>query len=303
MKEAWKGVHYHGALKAKGTKLTNQNGETTVLRGFSSHGMQWYPRFARKESIGVTKKAGANVFRIAMYTGEGGYLENPGIEEDVVRAVDDTLSLGMYAIIDWHILSDNDPLKNLDIAKAFFNEISHRYSSEKGVIFEICNEPNGPEVTWEGSVKPYAQEIIPVIQKYSDAVILVGSPTWSQDVDIAAADPLEFDNIMYTLHFYAGTHGEELRDKCRRAVKLGAPVFVSEWGTSRADGNGGIFINESDVWLKFLDENYISWCNWNLGDRDETSAALLPGAPREWGKENLSDSGYYVYSRLRGALS
>lgn len=295
-----KGVPYLGALRVCGTKLTGSRGEDVVLRGMSSHGMQWYPEFARRKSIEMTKKAGADVFRVAMYTGEGGYLTNPAVEEDVIRSADDTLSLGMYAIIDWHILTDNDPLKNADRAERFFGGMSRRYSKEPGVIYEICNEPNGPDVTWAGSVKPYAERIIQVIRANSEALILVGSPTWSQDVDIAAQDPLGFDNIMYTLHFYAGTHGEALRDKCLSALSLGAPVFASEWGVSRADGSGGVFIKESDTWLEFLEKHKISRCGWSLADKDETSAALIPGTPSDWNCEHLSLSGRYFFSRMRG---
>lgn len=298
---SWKGVNEHGALKITGTTLTGSRGEAVILRGFSSHGLQWYPKFARKESIAATKRAGANVFRAAMYTDEGGYLTNPGIKEDVIRAVDDTLALELYAIIDWHIMFDNDPLKNADKASEFFNEMSLRYKDEPGVLYEICNEPNGQKVTWAKNVKPYAEKIIPVIRANApESVILVGSPTWSQDVDIAAANPLKLENIMYTLHFYAGTHGEALRRKCRKALAMGAPIFVSEWGTSRADGSGGVFPKESAVWLDFLDKLGISWCNWSLGDRDETSAALKPGAPESWSEENLTESGRFVYDRLKG---
>lgn len=294
------GVSYHGKLNVEGTQLINESGEAVVLKGMSSHGMQWYPQFARTASIRTTKHAGANVFRIAMYTDEDGYLTDKSVAEKVCQAVDETLALDMYAIIDWHILLDNNPLAHVDEAKAFFEKISQKYKNEPGVIYEICNEPNGTDVTWEGSVKPYAQQVIPVIRTNApDAIILVGCPTWSQDVDSCAADPLNFKNILYTLHFYAGTHGDDLRQKCLKALAMGAPVFVSEWGTSAADGSGGVFLRESDEWLDFLATHTISWCNWSLGDRDETSAALLPGAPLgNWTSEQLSESGRYVFAKL-----
>ena len=132
------------------------------------------------------------------------------------------------------------------------------------------------------------------------AVILVGSPTWSQDIHLAAADPLEGENLMYTLHFYAGTHGAELRQRIDGAMAKGLPVFISEWGTSRADGSGGVFLEESRVWLDFLDQRGISWCNWSLCDKDETSAALRPGAPQDgpWGQDQLTESGQFVFSRF-----
>lgn len=294
------GVSAHGALSVKGTALVDQFGEAVVLCGMSSHGMQWYPRFARTEGIRTTKEYGANVFRVAMYTDEGGYLTNPAVAQDVMRAVDDALALDLYAIIDWHILFDNDPMAHVQEAMRFFDGMSRRYKDQPGVLYEICNEPNGSDVTWAGNVKPYAQQVIPVIRKNApDSVILVGNPTWSQDVDICADDPLECGNILYTLHFYAGTHGEALRDKCRTALAKGAAIFVSEWGTSAADGSGGVFPKESDEWLRFLDEHRLSWCNWSLGDRDETSAALKPGAPDGgWTAEQLTESGRYVFARF-----
>lgn len=302
MKQEWRGVSHHGRLRVRGARLCGEHGETAVLRGMSSHGMQWYPRFARIDGIRTTRSMGANVFRVAMYTDEGGYLTDRRVEDDVTAAVDAALSLDMYAIIDWHILRDNDPLGHADDACAFFDRMSARYGGEPGVIYEICNEPNGRCVTWPGSVKPYAQRVIPAIRRHApDAVALVGCPTWSQDVDVCAADPLDFENVMYTLHFYAGTHGEQLRQKCRKALEMGAPVFASEWGTSAADGSGGVFPAESGVWLDFLAEHDISWCNWSLGDRDETSAALRPGAPdADWTDAQLSESGRYVFGKLQG---
>ena len=150
-------------------------------------------------------------------------------------------------------------------------------------------------------MKPYAQRIIPVIRARSPkAVILVGSSTWSQDLHLAAGDPLEGENLMYTLHFYAGTHGAELRSRIDSALSQGLAVFVSEWGTSRADGGGGVFLEEAGVWLDFLEERAISWCNWSLCDKDEASAALRPGtAPGgTWSEADLTPSGRFVFSRL-----
>jgi endoglucanase len=147
MSTEWKGVGFYGTLKVEGTKLLSQANRIVVLHGMSSHGMQWYPQFARTEGLMATKQAGANVFRVAMYPDEGGYLTNPAVARDVIRAVDDALALDMYAIIDWHILYDNDPMANLDKSLAFFDAMSLRYKNEPGVLYEICNEPNGSEVT------------------------------------------------------------------------------------------------------------------------------------------------------------
>ncbi len=294
------GVSENGALQVIGTQLCNAAGDPILLRGMSSHGIAWFPQFASEASIAETAKWGANVYRVAMYTSEyGGYLTNPSIKNTVIDAVDAAIKNDMYVIIDWHILSDGDPKAHLTESVAFFTEMAQRYSGNPAVLYEICNEPNG-NVTWAGSVKPYAEAVIGAIRAVDPAaVVLVGSPAWSQDVDIAARDPLSFDNIMYTLHFYAGTHGAALLQKLDTALSLGAPVFVSEWGTSKADGSGGVYPDAAADWLDALESRGISWVNWSLCDKNETSAALLPGAPQSgWQAEHLSPSGQFVKNRL-----
>ncbi len=45
-----------------------------------------------------------------------------------------------------------------------------------------------------------------------------------QDIHIVADDPIiGFNNIMYTVHFYAATHGKELRKRSEYAMKKGIP--------------------------------------------------------------------------------
>lgn len=240
------GVTENGWLQVVGTQLCNERGEPVVLHGMSTHGLQWYGQFAGSQAAANTAAYGANVFRVAMYTGEGGYLSQPeAMTERAFAAVDAAIQNDMYAILDWHILSDGNPMVNVEAAEAFFTAAAERYKDTPNVLYEICNEPNG-NVTWAGEVKPYAQRLVSAIRARSpQGVILIGSPTWSQDVHLAAADPVAGENLMYTLHFYAGTHGQELRQRVDAALAAGAPIFVSEWGTSRADGSGGVFLEAS----------------------------------------------------------
>ncbi|NCE65377.1 hypothetical protein D1159_12510 [Pseudoflavonifractor sp. 524-17] len=297
-----RGVSENGWLQVKGTALCNEKGEPVVLRGMSSHGVHWYPQFTSRQAIANTAGYGANVFRVAMYTGEGGYLsQGEKVLDQTLQAVDAAIANDMYVIIDWHILSDGNPMSHLGEAKEFFDRVSARYGEEPAVLFEICNEPNGG-VTWERDIKPYAEEIVGVIRKNAPkSVILIGSGTWSQDIHEAAADPVAGENLMYTCHFYAGTHGAWLRERIDGALAAGLPVFISEWGASAADGSSGVFLDASREWLDFLDQRGISWVNWSLCDKNETSAALRPGtAPdAQWTEKDLSESGQFVFSRLR----
>ena len=297
------GVSENGRLQVVGTQLCNEKGQPVLLRGMSSHGLHWFGQFISAGAMAATKNYGANLFRVAMYTGEGGYLSDPSLKEKAFAVVDTAVQQDLYVILDWHILSDGNPMDHVEESVAFFTEAARRYKDTPNILYEICNEPNG-NVSWSGQVKPYAQQVIAAIRAQDpQGVILVGSPTWSQDVDQAAQDPLERENLMYTLHFYAGTHGEGLRQKIDRALSLGAPIFVSEWGTSRADGSGGVFLQESAVWLDYLEQKGISWCNWSLCDKNETSAALRPGASPAggWTEQDLSESGRFVFSRFSPA--
>lgn len=301
-KSLWqRGFSVNGSLHIEGVGLFGATGLPVRLRGMSTFGMQYKPRFASRGSFEEIKKRGANLVRVAMYTDEGGYIENPEeMEKAVFAAVDTALDLDMYAIIDWHILSDGNPNRYKEQAKDFFDRAAARYAKIGAVIYEICNEPNG-DVTWERDIRPYAEEIIPVIRsRAKNSPILVGTPSFSSEVDAPAASPLEFENVMYTLHFYAGSHGEEYRKRLDNALSCGLPVFVSEWGVSKADGDGGAFIKEAEAWLDFLDKRGISWANWSLSDADESSAALRPGASPDggWSEDDLTESGRFVFARF-----
>lgn len=295
------GVSENGQLKVVGTQLCNEKGEAVVLRGMSSHGLQWFPQFVSSDYIKAVGARGANVMRFAMYTSENGYISNHSIKNTLTKAVDNAISNDMYAIIDWHILSDGNPMTYKSEAKEFFAEMAQKYKASKAVIYEICNEPNG-NISWSKDVKPYATEIINTIRAYdNNAIILVGNPQWDQDLDSVVADRLSGNNIMYTCHFYAGTHTQWLRDKITNALNNGIPIFVSEWGTSSADGNGGVFVEETNKWLNYMADKKISWCNWSLCDKDETSAALNKGANASDGLSDfeLSSSGKIVFNSFK----
>jgi len=299
------GVEEHGNLKVLKGKVVDKNGNSFVLQGMSSHGIVWFPNFINKHSIQMTKENGANVFRVAMYTEEyGGYTtgenEKQNSKKIMYEAVDNAIGLDMYAIIDWHILNDANPQKHKTEAISFFDEVSKKYANNPAVIYEICNEPHG--VSWKNDIKPYAQEIIPVIRKNSpNSIIIVGTNTWSQDVDEASEDLLDFDNILYALHFYSGTHKfDDFKPRIEKAIANGAAVFVSEWGTSDASGNNGNYFDEAEKWLSYLDEKEIGRINWSLCDKGESSAAILNGADSaKWSENDLSESGKFVFGKFR----
>ncbi|SDL32266.1 cellulase family glycosylhydrolase [Pseudomonas indica] len=295
-------VAQNGQLRVSGVNLVNAAGQPIQLAGMSSHGLQWFGHLMNASSIKWLRDDWkANVVRAAMYTADGGYISNPSVKDKVVEIVDAAIQNDMYVIIDWHILNDNDPNIYKTQAIEFFREMATRYGNRPNVIYEIANEPNG-YANWNDHIRPYAVDVINAIRQIDpDNVVLVGTGTWSQDIHQAADNPLKDPNVMYTLHFYAGTHGQELRDRIDYARNKGAAILVSEWGTSQASGGGGVYANETRTWINFLNQRAISWVNWNLSDKGESSAALAPGASATggWTSQQLSDSGRLVRELMR----
>ena len=300
-------VERYGALQVIGTHLCDQNGKPVQLCGMSSHGLHWHGKYANKDVIKWLRDDwNCDLWRAAMYAGEsGGYVNNPAIANKVIDSIEAAIELGVYVIVDWHVLPERDPLLYVKKAEEFFEKIASKYGKYPNLIYEICNEPNGKEVTWEGNIKPYAEKIIPVIRKYCDNIIVVGTPVWSSDLMSAAASPIEGQkNIMYTLHFYAGSHGKDSRAVAARAIESGLPIFVTEWGTTQASGDGGVFEKETLEWTRFMAKNKISWANWSVNTKGEDSGALKFNKDRDakggWELSDLQPSGLLVRSILRG---
>ena len=293
----------NGRLKVSGAKLVNEKGKEVILKGVSTHGINWFPQYVNSSAFKTLRDQwGVQCIRLAMYTEEyNGYCSG-GNKKDlkalIEKGVKHATDLGMYVIIDWHILSDGNPQKNAKEAAAFFKEMSKKYKNQKNVIYEICNEPNGG-TQWK-QVKSYAETIIKAIRANDkNAIILVGTPTWSQDVDKAAADPIKgYSNLMYTFHFYSATHGESYRQKVQTALKKGLPVFVSEFGISENSGNGRIDKTEANKWIQFLKKNKISYVCWNLSNKNEKSALLKSSSKKTGGftDSDLSEEGKWFKS-------
>jgi len=292
------GLGYHGALSVRDGKLVDSDGNVVLLRGISTMGLQWYGQYVSKETIEFLKNtSGMNVIRLAIYTAEGGYCHRDvngkaELEALIDKGVQAAVALDMYVIIDWHILSDGNPNIYKEEAKVFFDKMSKKYAGCDNVIYEVCNEPNG-NASWN-DIKNYANEVIPVIRNNgSDAVVLVGTPTWSQEIDKVVAAPLGFDNIMYTLHFYADTHRDYLRDRLKAALDAKIPVFVSEFGICDASGNGAINEYEAQKWVELMEAYDISWCIWNLSNKNESSALIASWCNKmyDWTYDEWSQSG------------
>ena len=290
-------------LRVFGTKLVNNSGQNVQLRGISTLGFR-YPQYITKESFETFRDEwGINTIRLAMYTDEpGGYCtdgDREQLKQLVIRGVEIATDLSMYVIIDWHILYDKSPMVYKDEAVRFFDEIAELFSDHTNVIYEICNEPQ--ESPFGTVIRPYALEVIPVIRKHDpDAVIIVGTDNWSQDVDDVIGQRIEDPNVMYALHFYAATHQDKLLKKAQTALEAGVPLFISECSICDASGDGRIDREWGKIWIDFADEHDISYIIWNLSNKDESSSILRSGTTSlsHWRDDEYSETGLWFKQRI-----
>ena len=292
-------VNEHGQLSVKGTQLVDKNQNPIVLRGVSFGWHNWWGKFYNKEVVQTLHKDWrATVFRAAMGVDadENCYIKSPDDSKAKIEAViNEAIKQDIYVIIDFH--SHNI---HLEEAKVFFNEMSKKYWKYPHIIYEVFNEPDNE--SW-AKVKAYSEEVIKVIRVNDPKnIILVGSPHWDQDIHLPAKDPiLGFDNLMYTMHFYAGTHGKWLRDRTDEALKFGLPIFVSESAGMEASGDGSIDYKSWQEYIDWMEERKISWITWSVSNKVETCSFLKPNANSngKWEDTDIQESGLKTRDYLR----
>jgi endoglucanase len=296
-------VELHGALRTDGNRVVDRHGRPVALAGpslFWSNTGWGQEKFYNADAVRIfATEWNASVIRAAMGVDErGGYLDDPANRARVEAVVDAAIANGIYVIVDWH---SHHAERHAPQAIAFFTALARKYGRTPNIIYELYNEPLR-DAAWAGTIKPYAEQVIAAIRAVDpDNLIVVGTPAWSQDVDVAAADPLRGHNLAYALHFYAGTHKQGLRDKADAALAMGAPLFVTEWGSVNADGNGAVDAAETRRWQDWLRAHCLSQAQWAASDQPEGASLFKPGTPGTgpWTDADLTDSGKLLRAILK----
>ncbi len=299
-------VSKHGLLKVRGIHIVDKNNETVSLAGnsffwsnpywqgvkyYTPEVVRWLHRDWHTHIIRVPLAADPRV--------KDGYLYQPEVNlKAVERLINAAIDEGIYVIIDWH---SQHAEKNEKEAIVFFEKMAHKYGKYPNVMYEIYNEPL--KISWDTVIKPYAERVIKAIRKIDpDNMIIVGTPHWSQDVDVASKNPINgFNNIAYTLHFYAASHFEWLSKKMEKAIQNGLPLFVTEWGTVKANGDGRVHLESVGKWMQLMKKYKLNHCNWTVNDKTEGASILKPGASTKggWTEKDLSPSGKLVREYIR----
>lgn len=294
-------VDTYGQLSVSGKNLVDKNGTPVQLRGMSLSWTNWWPQFYTSGVVEWLKDDfNVTVIRAAMGIDEsGGYLEDKERHKAYVfTVIDAAIEQGIYVIVDWHSHHAEDYLEE---ARSFFAEVAQKYGDQPNLIYETYNEPLDT-VSWNEVIKPYHESVIAEIRKHDpDNIIIAGNRSWSTRLNEVVANRIDDPNVMYTLHYYAASHKQELRDEAQAALDANLPIFVSEYGVTEYTGDGFIDVEEANKWWTFLDANNISWLNWSIADKEESSAAVIPGASAKggWPDTILTTSGLLVREEIR----
>ena len=258
----------------------------------------FHPKFYTAGAVNtLAKDWNCSVVRAALgVEPDNGYLQDSVKSMKLITTVvDAAIQEGIYVIIDWH--SHNI---NLNEARAFFKTMATKYHGYPNIIYELYNEPDYE--TWP-QVKAYSIDLISIIRAIDTAnIILVGSPHWDQDVHLPAEDPIAgFKNLMYTMHFYAGTHKQWLRDRTDAAIAKGLPIFISESAGMDATGDGKLDDEEWNKYINWMQEKKLSWITWSVSDKDESCSVLRKSASGDgnWTDNDLKESGLKTKAYLK----
>lgn len=299
-------VAEHGQLSVSGQYVRDQNGKITSLAGpsfFWSNTGWGQERFYTAGAVETfAKDWNAGIVRAAMGAqNNGSYLEDRQANAlRVQTVVDAAIENGLYVIVDWH---SHQAEQNAAEAVQFFTTLAKTYGDTPNIIYEIYNEPLDT-ADWASSVKPYSEILINAIREVDpDNLIIVGTPSWDQDVDVAADDPITGQsNILYALHFYAASHKADLRKKAEYAIDKGLPLIISEWGSVTYSGDGKFDEASTREWMAFAKTHGLSHLNWSVSDKNETASLFRSGASSDggWETEDLTPSGKLVKEIMRG---
>lgn len=299
-------VALHGKLHVTGTELRDEHEQKVQLRGVSSMWLNWENDGYAENLEGLKwlrNNWHVSLIRAAMgVEKDGGYIDNPEkAKAQVAQIVENAITAGVYVLIDWHTEIANQQTAQ---SVAFFGEMSAKYAGVPNVLYETFNEPTKQD--WSLDLKPYHQAVVAAIRAAdpeNQSVVVLGTSNWSQYVDRAAADPVAGTNLMYTLHFYACDHGDALISKAKSALNRGLPLFVTEWGATKADGGtkGEVCQEQSQTWMDFLNPLGISWAAWKFDNCKDSTCFLSADAPLNggWTSEFLHGEGLFLRARLQ----
>jgi hypothetical protein len=263
-------------LHTEGNAIVTENGDQITLRGVNIVD----PQLAAEQRSGIdvlinrvtdqTNGWHTDVIRLPVHASR--YLADPDnyVSQYLTPAVNACAAAGAYCIVDWHRIEDYNTDQIDQETRAFWDHVAPIYADQPHVLYELFNEPIGPN-TWDedwATWKTVAQPWVDLIRSHAPKTpIIVGSPHWSQFTQYAADDPFTGDNLIYTAHIYPAIKQSEWEEKFGAPAES-VPVFVTEWGYENSPDIQWVIQSTTSEFGKpfrsFVKSHpTMSWCAWN----------------------------------------
>jgi hypothetical protein len=284
-------------LHADANKIKDPNGNIVVLRGVDTIDIgtvnQWrgglnnlIERVTNKsDTSGSSPGWYPKVIRLAIYPQDETATSGPWYWEtnhddyynNLLRpAVDLCKEKDIYVIVDWHYVGRNTYDMNSQTT-AFWSYMAPKFANDSHVIFELFNEPlnnsEGSEAANWARLKNDMQNWINIVRASApNNLILVGAPSWSQQIGPAASNPFSTSNpnntnLVMVVHIYPGhwlLWGQDYFKSQVTTCITRYPVFASEWGFwgTTEDLLNGTITNYGQPLMDFYEELKISHSAW-----------------------------------------
>lgn len=294
-------VSTHGSLHVSDGVLLDEHDTVFQLQGVSTHNLAWYPELVNKEFLSrLQREFQINAVRLSVYPTEaGGYCSTDPeaaqrLFETVCSGIEAASELGLYVIVDWHLLPDTAISACRQEALSFFERIASAYRSHSNILYEICNEP-GDNVSWE-ELRTYAADLIDCIRYYSpNSVVIVGTPSRCQNLSAPLQNPISRDNLLYSLHVYSASADEELFQQADQALQNGLALIVSQFCASDGSGTASADTQAADRWISMLDYYNTGYLYWSASGHEDSNSIFTadPSAVSEWMSQDYTTAGQW----------
>lgn len=292
----------NGQLYVDGAYLNNQYGQDIQLKGINIWAYD-DEKFNQEFFKDLKDKYQVNCVRLALNS------LNPDTEEVddngrifgyLYNIIDSIIANDMYAILDWHLINSgnytNNPYDYEDSAIKVFTTFATYYKDVPNLMYELANEPKG---SWD-ELLPYYNKLIPEIRSINpNSIIFVTSSGHGLDVEAILETPIEYKNIMYTMHFYYSTYATEEIKAISNAILRGVPIFASEWSPTNGK-DSTIQLEYASALCNFMNNNNISSTFWMFTDNNTeyTKMNEITKYAMDYINDKYTENGYkrYEYS-------
>jgi hypothetical protein len=229
----------------------------------------------------------ANTVRLSVHPGV--FKNDHGRMEKILdKEVQAARQNGLFVIIDWHViglpngwyknnnLDDKDNYysydSNFNTATDFWKEMAAKFRGDRGVMFELWNEPADPKKNNWSDIKPYLDRLYDIIRgQGANNLIIAPGAWWDYDLRGIKNNALKGDNIAYAWHNYASNTRYLSWNKALDGLSEKYPVIVTEWGyDTDSDSN---YYQKDETYAnnlkQFIYDNglhFTAWC-WHASWR------------------------------------